>query len=395
MATDDDKDKQREGRTDEEAERDREERDEDQDDADERDEDAPAREPAEGDAEGDESATKEPRNRAERRQLAKQVKRGQATPDGEVKERDRNKAVVRPKVPPRTVTGKSTANVDEVPPWVKGVGDWLSERRTTVLAAAAVLVIGGAGLAYGLQKRSESRGVDAAKVVAAAEASLAPVRNADDPPDPPNMPPRRIQPYADYRARATAALAAADRATQGPADLGTTAIAKLQRGIALYDLGRYAEAKTTLEGVVGRDLAGLEGRALEVLAYCLESLNDLPGALRRFEELGRIEGDGWRDLASYHQARVLRRQNNNDRAKDLLRRLIERIEHARPEENTTNSARSIVEQAKALLHEIDPADPLGRRQPEGGGDTEELLRRLQRQFGGNVQIRRPGQGGAP
>lgn len=395
MATDDDKDKQREERTDDEAERDREERDEDQDEDEERDEDAPAREPAEGEAEGDGSVVQEPRNRAERRQLAKQVKRGQATPDGEVKERDRNKAVVRPKVPPRTVTGKSTANTDEVPLWAKNIGDWLSERRTTVLAAAAVVILGGAGIAYGVQKRGESRSADAIKVVEAAEASLAPVRNADDPPDPPNMPPRRIQPYADYRARATAALSAADRAAQAPADLGTTNIARLQRGVALYDLGRYAEAKTTLEGVVGRDLAGLEGRALEVLAYCLESLNDLPGALRRFEEIGRLEGDGWRDLSAYHQARVLRRQNNNDRAKDVLRRLIERIEHARPEENSTNSSRSIVEQAKALLHEIDPADPLGRRESGGGGDIEETIRRLQRQLGGNVQIRRPGQGGAP
>jgi tetratricopeptide (TPR) repeat protein len=274
------------------------------------------------------------------------------------------------------------------------LGDWLSARRTTVITATAVLTLTGAGAAYALQRRAEAQGAQAHRVVEAAELSLAQVRSAEDPPDPPNAPPRRVRTFSDHTARARAALAAAEQAMQGSSDLVAISIAKLQRGIALYDLGRYAEAKSALEALIGADLAGLEGRALETLGYCLESLNDLPGALRRFEELGRLDGEGWRDLSAYHQARVLRRQNQNDRAKDLLRRLIERVERARPDDTSTTASRSIVEQAKALLHEIAPEDPLGRRE-SAPTDPDAIMRMLRRQLGDNVQIRRPGQGEAP
>lgn len=386
MASDDEKDKQRDESGSDEEETDREESA--QEDA-----EGASNAPADGDAdgEGDEGKPQAPRNRAERRQLAKQVKRGQATEDGEVKEKDRNKAVIRPKVPPRTVTGKSTANTDEVPPWVKRLGDWLSEHRTKVFAGIAAAVVLGAGGAYVTNTRGDSRAADALKVVNAAEIFVAEVRGADAPPDPRSMPPRRIQPYTEHAARARAALAAAESASQVSADLATAPIARFQRGVALYDLARYAEAKTALEGVIGSDLAGLEPRALEVLGFCLESLNDLPGALRRFEELARVEGDYWRDLGAYHQARVLRRQNQNDRAKDLLRRLIERADRSRPDESSGSVARAVVEQARALLHEIAPDDPLGRVE-SAPTDMESIIRRIQQQTGGSVQIRPQGQG---
>lgn len=392
MATDDEIEKKRDAN---EAEDEANERDEDdaQNDADS---DAPSDAPravtaaADGD-EGDEGeGAQQPRNRAERRQLAKQVRRGQATEDGEVKERDRNKAVVRPKVPPRTVTGKSTANTEEVPPWAKGLGDWLSARRTTVMAAAAVVLIGGIGGAIAVSKTSESRGARAEKIVDAAEIFSAEVRAADAPADPPGMPPRRIRPYTDHASRARAALAAAEQAVSANADLATAPLARFERGVALYDLGRYAEAKSALESVIGADLAGLEARALEVLGFTLESLNDLPGALRRFEELARVEGEYWRDLGMFHQARVLRRQSQNDRAKDMLHRLIERADRSRPDETSGSSGRAVVEQARALLHEIAPSDPLGRVEPT---DPNEIIRRIMQQTGGRAQVRIPGQGG--
>jgi tetratricopeptide (TPR) repeat protein len=386
VASDDEKDKQRDKSASDEEETDREASAQDEGEA-----ESTARAEGEAAGEGDEAAPQAPRNRAERRQLAKQVKRGQATEDGEVKEKDRNKAVVRPKVPPRTVTGKSTANVDEVPPWVKNLGDWLSERRSQVFGGIAAAILLGAGVAYGLNKRSTTHAADAYKVVNAAEIFVAEVRGPDAPPDRPGMPPRRIQPYADYAARARAALAAAEQASQVSADLGTASIARFLRGVALYDLGRYAEAKTALEGVIGSDLAGLEPRALEALGFSLEALNDLPGALRRFEELARIEGDYWRDLGAYHQARVLRRQGQNDRAKDLLRRLIERADRSRPDESSASVARAVVEQSRALLHEIAPEDPLGRVE-SAPTDMESIIRRIQQQTGGNVQIRTQGQG---
>lgn len=348
---------------------------------------------ADGAEEGEgEQVPAQPRNRQERRELAKKVKRGQATEDGEVKETDRNKkkVIVRPVVPPLTVTGKSTANVDEVPPWVKRTGDWLAARRTTVFAAAAAVIIGGVGVSYAVRARADSRASQAAKLVEAAQIANAEIRAADAPPEGPNRPPRITPTYVDHAARARAALTAAENAVNVSADLPTIPLAKLSRAYVLYDLARYAEAKTLFESILTADLSGMNGRAIEGLGFTLEALNDLPGALRRFEELARLEGEGWRDLGTLHQARVLRRQNQNNRAKDMLHTLVERLERARPEDNTSVSNRAVNDQARALLHEIAPEDPLGQAQ-SGPQDTDSLLRMLQQQMGGRVQIRRPGQ----
>jgi tetratricopeptide (TPR) repeat protein len=382
VASDDEKDKQHDAGESDEEESDREQTARADGEAASSDRDAD---------EENEAATRAPRNRAERRQLAKQLKRGQVTEDGVVKEKDRNKAVIRPKVPPLTVTGRSTANVDEVPPWVKRFGDWLSTHRAQAFGGIAVMILLGVGIAYGIDKRASTRAADAYKIVNVAEIFVAEVRGPDAPPDRPGMPPRRIQPYPDYTARARAALSAAEQASQASANPVAASIARFQRGLALYDLGRYAEAKTALEGVIGSDLAGLEPRALEVLGFSLEALNDLPGALRRFEELARIEGDDWRNLGAYHQARVLRRQNQNDRAKDLLRRLIERADRSRPDDSSPSIARAVLEQARALLHEMAPEDPLGRIEA-APTDIESIIRRIQQQTGGHVQIRTQGQG---
>ncbi len=334
-----------------------------------------------------------PRNRAERRELAKKVKRGQASEEGEVKETDRNKkkVIVRPVVPPLTVTGKSTANTDEVPPWVKRTGDWLAAKRTTVFAAAAAVLIGSVGLVYTVRARADSRATQALKLIEAAQISNAEIRATDAPPEGPNRPPRITPTYADHMARARAALTASDNAINVAPDLATVPLARLSRAYVLYDLARYAEAKTVFESVLTSDLAGLNGRALEGLGFTLEALNDLPGALRRFDELARLEGDGWRELGTLHQARVLRRQGQSTRAKDMLHTLVERFDRARPDDTTTSANRAVNDQARALLHEIAPEDPLGQREAGGGTDTDSILRMLQQQMGGRVQMRRPGQ----
>ncbi|MDP3279425.1 MAG: tetratricopeptide repeat protein [Deltaproteobacteria bacterium] len=299
---------------------------------------------------------------------------------------------MRPKLPPLTTTGKSTANTDEVPPWVKRTGDWLADRRSTVFGVVAAIVLAGVGGTYAMDRRIEKRAEQAAKTVQAAEISNAEVRGADAPADPPNAPPRRIRAYASHTERARAALAASEQAI-GTGDMQISPVSKLMRAQALYDLGRYAEAKTILEPLVGADVMGLEGRVLETLGFCQEALGDNRSALARFEELGRLEGDGWRDLAGYHQARVLRRMNENDRARDGLRRLIERLDRARPDDLAAVQSRSVQEQAKLLLHEIAPDDPLGRTQAPT--DTDSILRMLQQQMGGQMQVRRPGQPAQP
>lgn len=350
---------------------------------------------SEVDEAGDEQGESRPRNRAERRLVAKREGRGQPA-EGRV---DRNRAF-RSKVqteaeeralaeeerkfrlPPKTVSGRNSGSED-VPEWARSFVEWMSARRST-MTIAAVVVLAAAGGAVGVTKYQGDRAARAAASLSEAVTAIdGTIRAADAPPDPPGSPPRRGATFADYAARSRAALEAFRRTQQQPGNAAVVPLARLGEATALYDAGRFAEAKPIFESLVGQNLSGHEARALEGLAYCLEATNDLAGALRRFEELGRLHDGAYRDFATYQQARILHRQNQDPRAKELLRALLERINRARPEQgSTTGSSVSAVvhEQAQALLRDIDPSDELARRRAVP--DTSAILRMLQQQGGG-------------
>lgn len=331
-----------------------------------------------------------PRNRAERRAAQKRERRGIAP----------NRSVVvpgqqaRPRLPPRTVTGKS--NVEEVPPWARDLVAAMGRHRRALIAGAfVVILVAGATVGWVLY-REQKLAQAAALYQEAVDIALAPIRPADAPPEPPSVPRRRGPTFPDHGARSRAALEAFRRVIQRFPDAPVAPLARLSEATALYDLGRYAEARRVFESLVGADLAGQEGRALEGLGFSLEAMNDLPGALRRYEELGRLHNGAWRDLAAFHQARVLHRMNQDQRAKDILRSLLERLGRSRPDDFLgVGGNATVYEQAQALLREIDPDDPLGRRQILPN-DPEALLRLLERQTGQRLRIPRPTEtGGAP
>jgi tetratricopeptide (TPR) repeat protein len=188
-------------------------------------------------------------------------------------------------------------------------------------------------------------------------------------------------------------------------DARVAPMAQLGQATTLYLQGRYAEARPIYQGLLGKDLAGLEAQALEGLGFTLESLNDLDGALQRFRELQALQDGAYRDQAQFYQARVFVRRNEPDRAKELLRQIVERIGTAAAADPTAVASLSLRDQAFALLREVAPTDPLilqrdreravGR--PEGdnhegegggaGGIPPELLRQLQE------RMRRTKQGG--
>ena len=86
------------------------------------------------------------------------------------------------------------------------------------------------------------------------------------------------------------------RAEQGSIPLLDAHLERFYASAALYDLGRYAEAKTAYESVLGQDLGGQEGRALEGLGVAARWLGDGVSALEAHEEAYRgyrQAGDGW------------------------------------------------------------------------------------------------------
>ncbi len=337
-----------------------------------------------------------PRNRAERRAMAKAARRGRSVQLGDADaaaaegaegagdaligpntsiggETPKIEDVVgarRPKVPPRTIS-KGTGNAEGVPEWALRAGDWFTKNRTNVVTAllAALVLSGGffGWRAYTTSREARASGAYADALQTEFALITPEEPGADDP--------RRDLPhYRTFEDRERAALQKLRRAEQANPSAQVTPLVRLTEASTLYQLGRYAEAKQLYQAILGHDLAGLEGRAVEGLAFALESLGDLDGAMARYRELQNVQGGAYRDQAQYYQARLLVRRNDNARAKDLLHGVIERLGHPAASDPTAAFQSTLREQSLALLRDIDPSDPAvvqadRQREAAGGGEA--------------------------
>ena len=372
------------------ADNDREKDDRDEDERDEDEGDLPEPAQPEEPAAPDPNV---PRNRAERRQAAKAARRGreakladdsvataaEVTDDPDALEapttsigggtRRLDEAERRPRVPPRTMS-KGTGNAEGVPEWALKAGDWFAQNRSQVVTGvlAAVLIVGGA---FGWRAYTLNR---EAKATNAYHDGLTAMFAAITPEEPAADDPRRDLPhYRTFEARGQAALEKLRAADRNNPSAQSIALIRLSEAGALYQLGRYAEAKTLYQGIQGADLAGLEGRAIEGLAFTLESLNDLDGAMGRYRELQSAQGGIYRDLAQFYQARLMVRRNDEGRAKELLHTVIERVGRPAASDPTAASQTALRDQCLTLLRDLDPTDPAvvaaERQREAGGGDS--------------------------
>jgi hypothetical protein len=116
----------------------------------------------------------------------------------------------------------------------------------------------------------------------------------------------------------------------------------------------------------------VKGRALEGLGFAYEQKGNLDEALKTFKELeNTVDVRGFKELAMYHQARVLQAKGENGPAKDLLMSLTERLKkpgepHAFP---------YLQEVAQDRLHSLDPTAGAAGAKP-----SEEQIRQLMQQM---------------
>ena len=341
-----------------------------------------------------------PKNRAERRAAAKAARRGrvavladgttptgdeaigEVSPDGSglmlpTTSLGGNPAALaeaapgagRRRPPPRTMS-KGTGDSEGVPEWARSIGDSLGQhRRTLTMAAAAVVVVVGSSLAW-----QTWRSTAAAKAADAYSEALQVSTATIEPEDAPareDAPTRRGPVFRSMEARLRASVEKFRQVEQRYPQSRVAPLARLSEATALYQLGRYQEARQLYQGLMGADTAGLEARVLEGMAFTLESLNDLDGAATRYREFGAVQNGTYRDLAQYYQARLFARRDDRARAKELLHGVIERTAHPTVADPLSGSIQSLREQAVALLREIDPQDPqiieYDRARAAGGG----------------------------
>ena len=271
--------------------------------------------------------------------------------------------------PPRTMS-KGTGDSEGVPEWARRIGDTLGQhRRTLTMAAAGVLVVVGASVAWQTWRTTAAAKAgdafaEALQVTTAnIEAEEAPARD--------DAPTRRGPVFRSMEARLRASVERFRQVEQRYSRSNVAPLARLSEATALYQLGRYQEARQLYQGLLGADTAGLEARVIEGLAFTLESLNDLDGAAARYRELGAVQNSAYRDLSQYYQARLFARRDDRAHAKELLHGVIERTAHPTAADPLAPSIQSLREQAVALLREIDPQDPqiieYDRARAAGGG----------------------------
>jgi tetratricopeptide (TPR) repeat protein len=132
-------------------------------------------------------------------------------------------------------------------------------------------------------------------------------------------------------------------------------IGKLGLAGVLYDQSKYDDAKKLYEEVYGSELAKKDpeakGRSLEGIGLTLEGKGDKDGALKRYQELENAEIPGFKELALYHQARLLHAKGDTPGAVERLKKIIEKLGK---EKSGTEEPPYLLATARSLLQQIDP-----------------------------------------
>lgn len=374
-----------------------------------------------------------PRNRAERRAAAKAARRGRsavladadAIAAQQAREADASGFVApttsmggfgggtgdvvpplntgRRKPPPRTMS-KGTGDVEGIPDWARRLGSWFTNNRQTLVVGVLVgVALGGSITAWRTYTtRKENRAADA--YAEAVNAYRGEVRSEDAPASE-SEPPRMVPRYHTHDERLRAAVEKFRQVEQQFPGSRVAPLARLDEASALFQLGRYQEARQLYRGLLGADTGGLEAPVREGLAFTLESLNDLDGAMAQYRELEQMQSGAYRDKSQFYQARLLMRRNEPARAKELLRAVAQRTAHPAATDPLATVTSALHDQALAILRDIDPTDPLvverQRADQEAGGGhghnanpmegiPPELLEQLRRQ----VQQQQTKQGGS-
>ena len=134
-------------------------------------------------------------------------------------------------------------------------------------------------------------------------------------------------------------------------------LAKLGLAGVQYDQGKYDEAQKLYTEVLGTELAKLDpdarGRSLEGVGICLEAKGDKDGALKKFGELENADIPGFRELALYHQGRILHAKGDEAAAKEKLVKVVEKL--GKEPSSPSEAPSYLLHATRDLLMRIDPA----------------------------------------
>ncbi|MEZ4233717.1 MAG: tetratricopeptide repeat protein [Polyangiaceae bacterium] len=129
-----------------------------------------------------------------------------------------------------------------------------------------------------------------------------------------------VQTFKDHAERLKAAEEAYRAALKEASEPAAQALAHLGLAGVLFDQGKYDEAKTEYDSVLGAALANVDldvkARATEGAGLAVEAKGDKKAALELYKKLQEV--DGYKPLGQYHEARLALEAGDKEGAKKLL-----------------------------------------------------------------------------
>lgn len=270
--------------------------------------------------------------------------------------------------PKRTVA--VAADADPLIERTAKLSDWAKKNQKVVQVIGGLLVVvllGTAGFLYYENKRETEASLSLTKAVEAQGAQIGEPKKDDEDDD--NRKPY-FKTFDDRRAAALKQYRDVQTKFRGT---GAAILARLAEGSLLLDTRDADGAIAAFNDVKGSPLAAADtevrGRALEGLGFAHELKADatpaekdkeLDAAFAAYKELETAaDVKGFKELAMYHQARVLMAKGDKDKAKETLIALKERLnvfeEPVAPGLPMPPQFPYLKEMAMDRLHELDPA----------------------------------------
>lgn len=269
-------------------------------------------------------------------------------------------------------------------------GEWAQKNQKLLIGGGAAIAIGLSAIAFYVH-HTHKREVEASALLAkAVQADRGYVAEPPKDADPELL--AAVGPFfKTYDERADAALAKyRDVEAQFPKS-GASMLAKLAEGSLLLDkhdadgaIAAFVEAGASPLAAADKEVKGraLEGLGfayeLKALAMPAESAKFYDEAMKAYKELENVvDADGFRELASYHQARVFEAKGDKAKAKELLVALVTKLD--KPANLLVPSEFVYLKQvASDRLRAIDPsALPKPSLPGQNGAIPEELRKMLQ------------------
>jgi tetratricopeptide (TPR) repeat protein len=242
-------------------------------------------------------------------------------------------------------------------------------------------IAGGIGYQIYAYRRDKAEAAQTDKLVAGIEAELARVGGSAEPDEMTGLMDTRPS-FADQTAR----LAAAEKAYR--AAVGTDTVGTLARfGLAgtLFDQGKFQEAQKEYQAVRMSELAATDAdlrcRAIEGVGLSEEGQGRTEQALAAFVELGKSDVVGFGPLGLYHQARLANQKGERDKAKELAKSALEKLEKAKGSDKTLSVGEPDGFTESAIRDLLASIDPSAAARPASPSLTPEQIQKLTEQAG--------------